>query len=45
MGLREWTAGPFAEPCILLQIASTVQTVQALIYMLMILRRCLRLIL
>ena len=25
-GLREWAGGPFMEPCILLQIASAVQT-------------------
>ena len=30
-GLREWTGGPFIEPCVLLQTAGTVQTVTTLI--------------
>ena len=30
-GLYEWTAGPFTEPCILLQIASAVQSFPSVI--------------
>ena len=44
-GLREWTGGPFMEPRILLQIASRVEAVSAVISVLMTLRPCLLFIL
>jgi len=37
-GLHEWTGGPFMEPCILLEIASTLPSFPSLIYKLMFLR-------
>ena len=35
-GLREWTGGIFVEPCVLLQTASAVETVEAVVEMLTI---------